>query len=91
MRPLTFISLLLLCNLYGLVFDFVAVGSTNGIVCEWLGAPTCSFSQPVDYWLSAVILLLLMPMVCLMLANWLSGGFRLLKSSAFLGLLLITP
>ena len=91
MRPFAFISSVLLCNLYGLAFDLVASNRAGGIVCDLLGADSCLLTQPVDYWLSAVSLLLLLPVAGVLLANWLSGGLRLVKSSAFLGLLLLTP
>lgn len=91
MRPFTFVSSVLLCNLYGLAFDMVAANRAGGIVCDLLGAESCLLSQTADYWLSAVTLLLILPAASLALANWFSSGLRSVKSSAFLGLLLLTP
>jgi len=91
MRPFAFIFLLLLCNVYGLAFDLIAAGSTVGIYCGLLGAQPCLLPPPVDYWLSAVTLLLILPAACCKLAHWFFDGARLLKSTAFLGLLLVAP
>lgn len=91
MRPFAFISLLLLCNLYGLAFDLIVVNGMDGIYCGLLGTQPCLLTQPADYWLSVATLLLLLPAACCMLANWFSEGHRLFRSSAFLGLLLVTP
>ena len=91
MRPSAFIILLLLCNLYGLVFDLVAGVGVDGLYCSLAAAQSCPIPQPVDHWLSSITLLLLPPAACTLLAKWCSDGSRLIKSSAFLGLLLVTP
>lgn len=81
----------MLCNLYGLAFEMVVASPGSGIACDLSGAQTCLLTPSADYWLTAVILLLVLPAVCIALTNWFSGGLRLVKSTAFLGLLLITP
>ncbi|MGD8350614.1 MAG: hypothetical protein PVI79_15305 [Gammaproteobacteria bacterium] len=91
MRPFSFISLLLLCNLYGLVFDLATGGSVDGLYCNLVAAQSCLISQPVDHWLSVLTLLLLPPAICTMLVKWCSNSSVLIKTSAFLGLLLVTP
>jgi hypothetical protein len=91
MRPIAFTTLVLLCNLYGLVFDLVTGGGMDGLYCRLADAQSCLISQPVDHWLSATTLLLLPPAACALLAKLFSNGSLLIKSSAFLGLLLVTP
>lgn len=91
MRPFSFISLLLLCNLYGLVFDLVTGGGVDGLYCSLVEAQSCLISQPVDHWLSVITVLLLPPAICTMLVKCCSNSSLLIKSSAFLGLLLVTP
>jgi len=91
MRLLGFVIFALLCNLYGLAFDLVAASSIDGFLCIALQLQSCPISQQVDYWISVAILLLLVPTSCFYLARWFSVNKRLLRLSAFLGLLLVTP
>ena len=91
MRPFSFIILVFLCNIYGLVFDLATGSALNGLYCNLAAAQSCLISQPVDHWLSVLSLLLLPPAVCALLAKWCSNTSLLIKSSAFVGLLLVTP
>lgn len=91
MRILAFLIFAMLCNLYGLAFDLVAASSIDGFICILAEAGSCPIPQAFDYWLSVMILLLGAPLFCFYLAHWFSINKRLLRFSAFMGLMLVTP
>lgn len=91
MRVTAFLCLVVLCQVYGLAFDLVASGQLGAGLCDLALQQACALPARTDYLLTAVVLMLLAPAACVYLCRWFSNGLRFAKSTAFLGLLLLTP
>jgi len=91
MRVLAFISAVMLCLLYGLVFDFVANNMIENIICESMGTAFCFIPLQLDHFLSVITLMLILPVSSFLLINWFINKPKLMKSTSMVGLLFGAP
>ena len=90
MRVTAFLCLVVLFQLYGLAFDVVAGGGLETGLCDLALQQVCALPARADYLLTALVLMLFAPLACVYLYRWLSNELRFARSTAFLGLLLVT-
>jgi hypothetical protein len=91
MRVLAFICAVMLCLLYGLVFDFVANNMIETLICEWMGTTSCVIPPQLDHLLSVITLMLVLPVSSFLLINWFINKPKLMKSTSMIGLLFGAP
>ena len=90
MRVTAFLCLVVLIQFYGLAFDLVASGALGTGLCDLAWQQACALPARADYLLTTLVLMLLAPLACVYLYRWYSNGLRVARSTAFLGLLLVT-
>jgi hypothetical protein len=90
MRIAGFLCLVVLCQVYGLAFDWVADGGLGNILCALQGAQDCVAPTRNDNLLAAFTLLLLAPTVIVCVHDWFSNRLRFARATALVSLLLVT-
>lgn len=90
MRLTGLLCLAILCQAYGLAFDWVAGGGLGNIICHFSSTQTCAVPTRAGNLLAAFTLLMLIPAACVFLYGWFSQKLRFARATAFLGLLLVT-
>ena len=90
MRVKGFLCLVVLFQLYGLAFDVVASGGLGTGLCDLAWQQACVLPARADYLLTALVLMCFAPVACFYLYRWFSNRLRFVRSTAFVGLLLVT-
>lgn len=88
---MVFLSAVVGCLLYGLVFDFFASDMIGNLVCEFINTESCVISSQVDHLLSVITLLLVVPVSGLVFIGWFINKPKLMKSTSMVGLLFGAP
>ena len=91
MRVIVFLSAVVGCLLYGLVFDFFANEMIGTLVCEFINTESCIIPSRVDHLLSVIALLLVVPVSCLVFIDWFINKPKLMKTTSMVGLLFGAP
>lgn len=89
MRVFAFVSAIIACLLYGLVFDAVAGGIFDGLICYLAGTESCALPASVDHWLSFISILFVIPASCYLLLNWFVKTPGVMRSTTLFGLLMV--
>ena len=90
MRLAGFLFLVILCQVYGLAFDWVVGGGLGNVICSLMETQVCVVPTRAENLLAAVALLLLAPTVVICLYDWFSKKLRFARVTALVGLLLVT-
>lgn len=88
MRIISFLGLLFMVLLYGLIFDATVSSMAAGQICDLLAQNSCLIPQQVDRWLSIATVLLIAPVSCIALLNWFVNRRRL---TTLFGWLVVIP
>lgn len=89
MRLFVFLSLVLTCLLYGLVFDSIINSMAAGQYCSLLSQNPCLIPQQVDRWFSIVTLLFVVPASCIALLHWIVNSQK--RLSTLFGWFIVVP